>query len=138
MLRLSRDEAAKALGTSVSTLDRWIKGGTVESEVVMVGQQRRVTVLLPEVDEDGRFAVAAAAPLGIDAELALVQEQSMDLRSDLKVANERVRGLEDLVDTLREQVVFERSRYAEIYHDVCPMLEAPRKLERSWWRLWQR
>ena len=138
MLRLSCDEAAKALGTSVSTLDRWIKGGTVESEVVMVGQQRRVTVLLPEVEEDGRFPVAAAAPLGIDAELALVQEQSMDLRSDLKVANERVRGLEDLVDTLREQVVFERSRYAEIYHDVRPMLEAPRKLERPWWRLWQR
>ena len=137
MLRLSRDEAAKHFGTSVSTVDRWVRDETVGSEVIMVGKQRRVVVLIPEereVSEAGEPITVASDRSG-----AGLRERIMELEADLRVARERNHGLEELVGTLREQVTFERSRYAEIYHDVRPMLEAPKDTRtESWWhRFWR-
>lgn len=133
MLRLSRDEAARHFGTSVSTVDRWTRDGTVQSEVVMVGKQRRVVVLIPD-DGDGVEEVgpnAGGLSMGSDG----FKERVLELEAELRVVQERNSGLEQLVEMLREQVSFERSRYAEIYHDVRPMLEAPKASPgESWWR----
>ena len=135
MLRLNRDEAAKHLGTSLSTVDRWIRDGTVGADIFMVGKQRRVVVLIPE---DGAEEVAAEAgpmPVGSDVGTEALRERVTELEADLRVAHERNNGLEELVGTLREQVTFERSRYAEVYHDVRPMLEAPKEnRSEPWWR----
>ena len=133
MLRLSRDEAAKHFGTSMSTLDRWIRDETVQSEVLMVGKQRRVVVLIPEEGEmaDEVGPIAAGPEIGSEG----LRERVAELEADLRVERERNKGLEELVEMLREQVTFERSRYAEIYHDVRPMLEAPKAItSESWWR----
>ena len=139
MLKLSREEAAKHLGTSVSTVDRWIRDGTVEADVFMVGKQRRVVVLIAEEGEEEVAGEVSVEPgpmaLGNDAGTEALKERVIELEADLRVAHERNNGLEQLVGTLREQVTFERSRYAEVYHDVRPMLEAPKeKRSEPWWR----
>ena len=78
---------------------------------------------------------AGPVPVGSDVGTEALRERVTELEADLRVAHERNNGLEELVGTLREQVTFERSRYAEVYHDVRPMLEAPKEnRSEPWWR----
>ena len=57
--------------------------------------------------------------------------------AELDLANERIRGLEQLVEHLHEQVTFEQSRYAELYADIkSGALALPAPRSRRWWRFW--
>lgn len=89
--------------------------------------------MIPEEGEmSDEVGPVAAAPETVSEGL---RERVAELEADLRVVRERNKGLEELVEMLREQVTFERSRYAEIYHDVRPMLEAPKAAtSESWWR----
>ena len=170
MLRLTRDEAADHLGMSLNTLDRRIKAGLVQVEHTMVGLQRRVVVLIPETEEEGEVPEPVSrGPLPfpgmeiagdrvseledeLEAERTRVSELEEALESErhrigelekeLAVADERSRGLESLVETLKEQVTMERERYSQIYHDFRPMLMAPQDSQDSdeprWWKFWSR
>ena len=88
------------------------------------------------IPEEGEMA-DEVGPIAVGPEIGIegLRERVAELEADLRVARERNKGLEELVEMLRDQVTFERSRYAEIYHDVRPMLEAPKAItSESWWR----
>ena len=128
MRRLTREDAARERGVSLRTMDRWIKEGIVEVETFMEGQRRRVVVLLeddgtPQQDMTGREATGESQMVGPLAEAEDPSVESPDatrLASELAVAQERVRGLEEqlegmrkLTDTLEEQRSGEQSRHDE-------------------------
>ena len=112
MDRLSRDEAAQRLGISTRTLDRRIRSGEIERETTGA---RRVYVLLDTVE--------TVSPNGHSP-------------ADLDVAQERIRGLEELVDQMRSTVDFERERYAGLLSDIkTGALALPTPRHRPWWKL---
>ena len=145
MLRLSRDQAAEHLGVSLNTVDRHIKAGVLESEDVMVRLQRRVMVLIPENDEEGELpeGVTIASPNGtgplpprerpveLEGELAAERQWVVEQEKALAITDERIKGFEELIGILKEQVTMERARYSEIYHDVRPMLMPPQDSQDS-------
>ena len=127
--RLSREEAARARGVSLSTMDRWIRQGVVEVEHIMDGQRRRVVVL---VDEDEEHVEGSG---GGESE-----GDTQHITVELAVSQERVRGLEELVGLLQDQVALERSRYAELYgalRDGTLALPEARR-SRPWWKFLKR
>ena len=114
--RVTKLEAARILGVSERTVNRKIAAGELETERETTGR-RRVMVLL-----DAEMHASAAT----------------DQSEEVIVLRERVAGLEDLVEYLHEQLDFERSRYAGLYHDIktgALALPAP-KADRPWWRFW--
>ena len=54
--------------------------------------------------------------------------------SELAVAQERIRGLEERVELLQGQLEQERLQNAEMVHK----LKAGQNRRRTWWRVWER
>ena len=142
MRRLTREDAARERGVSLRTMDRWIKEGIVEVETFMEGQRRRVMVLLegdgmPQQDMPGREATGESPQVGSLAEAEDPSVESPDatrLASELAVAQERVRGLEDqlegmrrLTETLEEQREGEQSRHDERVEGLEQLIETLRE-----------
>ncbi|MXZ90453.1 MAG: hypothetical protein F4W95_10490 [Chloroflexi bacterium] len=115
MRMLTKAEACRELGMSLSTLDRRIAAGDLKAKREPHGRRHRVYVML---DDD---------PPG---------NASNDGSDDtaLAVAQERIRGLEGQVAILREQLECERQRNA----DLAGELRAAQDRGYSRWRLWRR
>ena len=112
MRMLTKAEACRELEVSLSTLDRRIATGEVRTKQEPRGRRHRVYVML-----DGDLPSAIETP-----------------KSDLAVAEERVRGLEVQVELLQGQLELERQRNAEL----ITQLKAVQERRGPWWRFWQK
>ena len=112
MRLLTKAEACRELAVSLSTLDRRIASGEVHTKREQRGRRHRVYVML---DDDLPSAVETP-------------------KSELAVAQERIRGLEEQVAILQEQLEREQQRNAELVNE----LKSVQALPGPWWRFWQR
>ena len=115
MRMLTKAEACRELGLSLSTLDRRIAAGDLKTERESHGRRHRVYVVLDDeppgdANDDGSDDTALA------------------------VAQERIRGLEGQVEILREQLEHERRRNADLANE----LRAAQDRRYSGWRFWRR
>ena len=118
MRLLTKAEACRELRLSLSTLNRRIAAGEVPVKREPRGRRHRVYLML---DDD--LSSAIEAPL-----------------SELAIAQEQVRGLEEQVAFLQEQLDLERQRNAESIDALKAEAQAatgPQKRSGSW-RLWNR
>ena len=116
---LTKVEACRELGVSLSTLDRRIAAGELESRRKPRGRRHRVYVVMEgEPPEDGD-------------DLASVQ-------SALAVAEERIRGLEEQVNFLHGQLRLEQERNCQLVEDLKAVLclAATKGEQHPWWRFW--
>ena len=111
MRLLTKREACRELRLSLSTLNRRIAAGEVPVKREPRGRRHRVYVMLD--DAPPMYGEAA------DSELAVAQEQ--------------IRGLEEQVEFLQGQLERERQRNARL-----PSGRQEREPTRPWWRVWQR
>ena len=110
MRLLTKREACRELRLSLSTLNRRIAAGEVPVRREPRGQRHRVYVMLDdEPPMDGEAA-----------------------DSDLAVAQERIRGLEEQVELLQGQLDQERQRNAELMDE----LKSAREGRGPRWRFW--
>ena len=113
MRMLTKAEACRELAVSLSTLDRRIATGEVHARREPRGRRHRVYVMLDdEPPENGQAA-----------------------ESDLAVAQERIRSLEEQVATLQGQLEREQRRNAELVNDL--KAATPHDQRRPRWRFWQ-
>ncbi len=115
MRMLSKAEACRELGLSLSTLDRRIAAGDLRARREPHGRRHRVYVMLDDEppgngSNDGSGGAALA------------------------VAKERMRGLEAQVDFLQEQLDLERQRNVGLMDE----LKAAQSRRSHGWRFWQR
>ena len=117
MRLLTKAEACRELGLSLSTLDRRIAAGELQAKREPRGRRHRVYVILDddppdiEADESGALALAAA--------------------------QERVRGLEGQLAYLQGQMEQERRRSAELLNNLQAGGFSPERTKRRlrwWWR----
>ena len=111
MRLLTKAEACRELSVSLSTLDRRIASGEITARREPRGRRHRVYVML---DDDPPGAVEAP-------------------KSELAVARERVRGLEEQVAFLQEQLELEQQRNGELADE----LKTAQERRGPWWRFWQ-
>ena len=114
MRMLTKAEACRELGLSLSTLNRRIASGELQAKREPHGWRHRVYVML---DDD---------PPGKDKDVE-------SGNTALAVAQERVRGLEAQVALQQEQLALERERSAELVNQLKNAQErrGPR------WRFWR-
>ena len=109
MRLLTKAEACREMAMSLSTLDRRIASGELSVRREPHGSRHRVYVLVeddpPPQEDDG-------APCA----------------SELAVARERVRGLEEQVAFLQGQLALEQRRSAELVSEL--------RAQHPWWRFW--
>ena len=115
MRKLTKAEACRELGMSLSTLDRKIAAGELRAKREPHGRRHRVYVMLDDdpPSNDNNDGCGGAA---------------------LAVAQERIRGLEEQVEILREQLERERRRNA----DLAGELRAAQSRRSPGWRFWER
>ena len=115
MRLLTKAEACRELSVSLSTLDRRIASGEVRTKREPRGRRHRVYVMLDDdPPENGKSADSALA-----------------------VAQERVRGLEEQVAFLQEQLELERQRNAELVNELKAAQTSPAQDGHGpWWRFW--
>lgn len=98
------------------------------------GRRHRVYVVMDDDGPDGERIPSSNAPDG--TERVLVDRLPDNV--SLAVAQERVRGLEDMVEVLNGQLKVERERYNELINNLSTgrplVLRAER--QRPWWRFW--
>ena len=116
MKLLTKAEACRELRLSLSTLNRRIAAGEVPVKREPRGRRHRVYVML---DDD----------LPVDAKDADSGETA------LVAAQERIRGMEEQVAFLQEQLDLEQQRNAELVNEL-EAVTVQRKRCR-WWRFWQ-
>ena len=116
MRLLTKAEACRELRLSLSTLNRRIAAGEVPVRREPRGLRHRVYVLL---DDDPPNTPEAS-------------------QSELAVARERIRGLEEQVELLQGQLERERERYDELVSQAKAgkFPSSPRNRRPSWRRLW--
>ena len=110
MRLLTKPEACRELRVSLSTLNRRIAAGEVAVKREPRGRRHRVYVML---DDD--LPSATETP-----------------HSEMAVSQERVRGLEEQVAFLQEQLDAERQRNAELVDE----LKEAQEQRGSRWRFW--
>ena len=116
MRLLTKAEACLEMAVSLSTLDRRIASGELEVRREPRGRRHRVYVML-----DGPPGNGVAAD------------------SALAVAQERVRGLEEQVGLLQEQLQLQQERNAELVNELkAEQTSAAKKRRGQWWWFWQR
>ena len=113
MRLLTKVEACRELRLSLSTLNRRIAAGEVPVKREPHGWRHRVYVML-----DDNPPSAGETP-----------------RSELAAAQERVRGLEEQVAFLQEQLELERRHNIELVREV--RVGAGQEDRRPWWKFWQ-
>ena len=120
--RVTKSEARQLLNVSLSTLNRRIAEGQLEVERVQQGQIHRVFVLLP-ADTDRPEAPEEAEP---------------DSGTDLAVAQERIRNLEELVTLQRDWLDLAEARVQQFIQALPapPTPPAAPPEHRPWWKFW--
>ena len=99
------------------------------------GRRHRVHVVMDEGGRDGERISASNVPDGREGVLANRFPNDVSLA----VVQEQVRGLEEMVEVLKEQLELERERYAGLVNDLRTgrLLEPRDARQHSWWRFWE-
>ena len=119
--RVTKSEACQLLKVSLSTLNRRIAEGQLEVERVQQGRIHRVFVLLP-ADTDRPETPEEAEPDG---------------GTDLAVAQERIRNLENMVTLQRGWLDLAEARVQQLIQALpAPTPPAAPPERRSWWKFW--
>ena len=116
---LTKAEACRELGISLSTLDRRIASGKIETRKKPMGQRHRVYVVVEGEDQvDDRAC--------FDTPLA--------------VAEERIRGLQGQMEILYEQLRMEQRHNTMLLEGLRGKSGQAQKQRRRvpWWRFWGR
>ena len=111
MRLLTKAEACREMAVSLSTLDRRIASGELSVKREPHGTRHRVYVLVDSPQQQADDGAPCA--------------------SELAVARERVRGLEEQVAFLQGQLELEQRRNAELVGEL-----RSQHGQRPWWRLW--
>ena len=111
-------EAAARAGVHGSTITRWIKGGRLPARRLASGELEIDEAALDEL-LDERTSPARTAGVGSSAVA-------------LAVAEERIRGLEMLVETQRGWLAEAEARLGLVLHALPPAVS----VSRQWWRFW--
>ena len=111
MRLLTKAEACRELEVSLSTLDRRIASGEIPARREPRGWRHRVYVML---DDDLPSAIETP-------------------QSELAVAQERIRRLEEQVAVLQGQLDQERQRNAGFVDELA----AAQERRGPWWRFWR-
>ena len=112
MRLLTKAEACRELALSLSTLDRRISSGELQTRREPHGRRHRVYVMLDDdPPENGRTTDSATA-----------------------VAQERIRGLEEQVTLLQRQLELEQQRSTELVNELKAVAVQERRGPR--WRFW--
>jgi len=115
---LTKAEACRELGLSLSTLDRRIAAGDLKAKCEPHGRRHRVYVMLDD------------EPPGNDSN----DSNDGSGGAALAVAKERIRGLEEQVVFLQEQLDLERRRNVGLMDE----LKAAQSRRSHGWRFWRR
>ena len=119
MRLLTKAEACRELRLSLSTLNRRIAAGEVPVKREPRGRRHRVYVMLDD-DPPGKGSDSGSG------------------ETALAVAAERIRGLEEQVAFLQEQLEQEQQRSAELVNELKEaQTSAVKKPRGTWWRFWQ-
>ena len=115
---------------SLSTLDRWIAAGRVQIRKEPHGQRHRVYVVMAEGGTDGEGVPGVNTCGGEE----ITPGGTPPDKVSLAVTRERVRGLEEMVEQLKE----ERDRYADLLEDLRTrrLVVGETERQRPWWRFW--
>ena len=117
MRLLTKAEACRELRLSLSTLNRRIAAGEVPVRREPRGRRHRVYLML---DDDPPSVIENPQP-------------------ELGVAQERIRGLEEQVELLQEQLDQERQHNAELVDELRAAQTSTTQERRGpWWRFWKR
>ena len=127
MRLLTKAEACRELGVSLSTLDRRITAGQLMVRREAHGQRHRVYIVM----EDNALQLNGAI-------YGTLEAGSRD--SQIAVARERIRGLEEQVAILRNQLIWEKERNLELFDELKEVRQVPagEKLRGPWWKFWER
>ena len=112
------DAAAKA-GVHGSTITRWVRSGRLPARRLASGELEIEEADLDELLKGRRTSPTQTAGAG-SAVVALA------------VAEERIRGLEELVERQREWLNAAESRLGLVLQALPPAVGVPR----PWWRFW--
>ena len=128
--RVPKSDDCQLPNVSLSILNRRIAEGQLEVERVRQGQIHRVFVLLP-ADTDLPGAPEEAEP---------------DAGTQLAVAQERIKNLEDMVKLQKEWLDLSESRVQQLLRSLpeptspvappTPPPPTPPAARRAWWKLW--
>ena len=116
---LTKAEACKELGISLSTLDRRIASGAIQTRKKPMGQRHRVFVVMEgSTTKDEHY----------DSLIVLA----------LTVAVEKILGLEKKVTVVEEQLREEQQRHSLMFEELkAAVARTPsRSRPRPWWRFW--
>ena len=105
MRLLTKEEACRELGMSLSTLDRRITAGRLTVRREPHGDRHRIYVVVDDDALQTNGATNASVTVGSGS-------------TQLAVARERIRGLEEQVGNLREQLQWERERNVELFNEL--------------------
>ena len=117
---LSAAQAAGRAGVRPSTVTRWVQSGKLPAQRLASG-----TLQIAEADLDAFLPLRDAAPRAMPADAAVA----------LAVAQERIRGLEELVSLEREWRTMAEERLALVQASLPapPVQEQPRGPRRWFW-----
>ena len=119
--RVPKSDDCQLLNVSLSTLNRRIAEGQLEVERVRQGQIHRVFVLLPA------DTALPGAP----------EKAEPDGGTELAVAQERIRNLEELVTLQREWLDLAEARIQQLIQVLpAPTPHAAPPERRPWWKFW--
>ena len=116
---LTKAEACKELGISLSTLDRRIASGAIQTRKKPIGQRHRVYVEMEgsaaEDEHDNSLIVLALA-----------------------TALEGILGLEKKVTVVEKQLIEEQQRNSMMFEELKAAVsrQPSRSRPRPWWRFW--
>ena len=129
---MTKAEACKEFKVSLSTLDRWISSGRVQIEKEPHGRRHRVYVVM----EGGELPPVSNVP---DDKAGWLADRLPD-KVSLAVAQERIRGLEEMVRVLKEQVEVERVRYIDLLNQLSTgrLSKHAAGRQRPRWQFWRR
>ena len=131
--RVTRDDAADYYGVSLTTIDRRITRGELQTEEYMEAGHKRIAVLVPE-------SVIAQAAEERDHS-AIVEE----LKSRISVLESEVKGRDEVIDTLRNTLAVSDGNVQQLLkrleeaHKIADdlntrMLPGAPRARRRWWR----
>ena len=124
--RVSRNEAARHLGISISTIDRQIQRGQLSIEKEAYGTRERVWVLL---DED------SAAPSAADSSVtpgATAESSNGDISAEyVRTLEHQVQALQELSDFRQEQLKQSEWRLGQVMDNLTTAQQTIERMSRA-------
>ena len=124
--RVSRTEAARHLGVSISTIDRRIQRGELSVEKEDYGSRERVYVLL---DEDS--AAPSAANLPVTAAAAAGGSPGDTTADYLRTLEHQMKSLQELADYRQKELHESELRFQQILGNLTTAQQTIERMSRA-------